>query len=131
MSCTSSPLLYRLDRTTNTVTLPDVDLGAFDMARAITMRAACKMLRGRVKRRVLHGQKILNVTRLSVDVARRWANRKRGWKVKLAALGGPVEIWTMYLPAVKVGGELLTMPEWVQAFERARARLSVGLPAPA
>ncbi len=86
--------------------LTDVPLGidvesTFDPAQALRLDEARKLLRGR------KGHPHPNVVR-------RWANPRRGCRI-----GGQV----LVLPVVKVGGELLLMPAWCEAFERARARL--------
>jgi hypothetical protein len=76
----------------------------FDAARQLSLTEAAKLLRGR-------GGKAP-----SVDTLRRWANPNRGCRV------GELQL---LLPTVRVGGEVLTMPEWVQAFAKMRARLGV------
>lgn len=73
----------------------------FDAAQALTMVQAARLLRGR------KGNP-------HPDVMRRWASPLRGCRV------GPLQL---LLPVVKVGGVLLTMPAWVEAFGRMRARL--------
>lgn len=105
-------LPYQLDRATKTITLPGVDPATFHLAAAIGMPAACLLLRGK-------GGKPPHV-----NVARRWANARRGWRVKVDD-GLRVAEYRLRLLVVKVGGELLTLPTWVAAFERARARLGV------
>lgn len=79
-----------------------IDLEAdFDLATAIELTEAAPLLRGR------SGNP-------HPDVLRRWANPKCGCQV------GTLQL---VLPTVKVGGRLLTMRRWVEAFERMRARL--------
>lgn len=79
-----------------------IDPETFDLARAIDMIDAAKLVRGRGGRRI------------NVQTVRRFANPKRGCK----PLGsdGP---W-LVLPTVWHSGSRLTMPEWVAVFEAAR-----------
>lgn len=94
-----------------------IDLGAriedFDERRSVGMNEARRMMRGR------------RGDGASLEVVRRYANPKRGCRPLGKA--GPL----LVLPAVRVGGELRTMPEWVRAFCRARAVLLSRPEAPA
>lgn len=116
----TSALPFTLDRPSRTVVLPGVNLDDFDPAQAITLTQAANMLRGRRLKRLVNGRDLTHTPHVHLNVARRWANPRRGWKVRLE--DGE---YTLRLPAVKMGGELLFMAAWVEAFERARARLSV------
>lgn len=78
----------------------------FDLSRAIGLTAASKLMHGKGGRR------------LSVEAVRRWCNPKCGCRP--AGKDGPV----LFLKTHKTNGEILTMPEWVEDFERERARLS-------
>jgi len=69
--------------------------------RAISLTEAAKLLRGR-------GGKSPHVM-----TVRRWADPKRGYR----AGGSPV-----VLRAVKIGPDVVTLPEWVAEFEAARVR---------
>ena len=85
----------------------DADLppGAIDLTDAIGLSTAAKRMRGR-------GGKAP-----SVETVRRWANPRRGCFPQ--GKGGP----RLVLATIRMSGELLTLPEWVEAFERDRARL--------
>ena len=74
----------------------------FDVSQAIGLAEAAKYMRGR------GGKKP------SVETVRRWCSLTKGCSV-----GGKVLI----LHAVRVNGELLTMPGWVEAFEAERIRM--------
>jgi len=76
---------------------------AIDLDRAIGLSEAACMMRGRAGKKGVH-----------VSSARRWADPSRGCPL---ADGSRVVLAT-----VKYGSALLTTPEWVEAFERARAR---------
>ena len=79
-----------------------IDLQAtFDERQALTMADAARLLRGR------RGNP-------AVAVLRRWASPKRGCRVGQLVL---------LFPAIKHGGQLLTMPAWVAAQRRAEERL--------
>ena len=83
-----------------------VDVHAtFDPASSIDVITAAAMLHGRRGRGV------------SLSVVRRWANAKRGQRPQ--GERGP----RLVLPSVKVGAALAFMPQWVELFERVRARL--------
>lgn len=71
-----------------------------DHARLITLSAASHLLRGR------RGKSP------SLWSMRRWCNPKRGWT-------GP-DGNRIFLRSVKVGGEILLLPEWIEDFEQAR-----------
>ncbi len=85
-----------------------IDLATFDEAKAITLRAAANSGRLSQKGR-----------RPSIQMVQRWANRKRGFKP--VGLNGP----TIYLATVKTARELLTMPEWVDAFVSESQRIRI------
>jgi len=53
----------------------------------------------------------------SVETVRRWAGPKRGCYPQ--GRQGP----QLVLMTIRMNGELLTLPEWVEAFEEARFRL--------
>lgn len=76
-----------------------------DHARLISLAAASHLLRGR-------GGKAP-----SIHSMRRWAHPQRGWT---APSGEKV-----FLRSVKVGGEILVLPEWVEDF--VQARIAAGL----
>ncbi len=73
-----------------------------DLDQAIGMGQAASMMMGKRGRRGVH-----------VDTARRWANPLKGCPLP----GGD----TAVLATVRWCGDLLTLPEWVEAFERRRA----------
>lgn len=73
-----------------------------DLNKAIGMAKAAQQMRGKGGR--------LGV---AVDTARRWANPLKGCDLG----GGHVAV----LRTVRWCGELLTLPEWVEDFERERA----------
>lgn len=73
-----------------------------DLDRAIGMGEAAKLIRGK-------GGKL----GIALDTVRRWANPVKGCKTP----GG-----TLVLAAVRWSNQLLTLPEWVRAFEDARSR---------
>ncbi len=75
----------------------------FVATEAITMTEAAKLIRGRHQ----------NASR---EVVARFANPRKGCKA------GGVKL---FLPAVRYGGQLLTMPAWVAAFEHARVKLGL------
>lgn len=77
----------------------------FSMSRAIGLTEASHRMRGRGGRPPV------------VETVRRWANPRCGCFP--AGKTGP----QLILRTRKVNGEVLTMPEWVDAFERERARL--------
>jgi hypothetical protein len=81
-------------------------LEEYDESRSIDMTQARRMLRGR------------GGADASLEVVRRWTNPVRGCR----PLGpkGP----TLVLPCVKIGGQLRTMPSWVEAFRAARERVT-------
>src|SRR5262249_62001467 len=60
----------------------------------------------------------------SLETVRRWASPRRGSRP--AGPNGP----RLVLRAIRLGGELLMLPEWVEEFERERRRLGVRTPAP-
>lgn len=78
-----------------------------DLSRAIGLAAAAKLMRGR-------GGKPP-----SVESVRRWANPKRGCRPR--GKDGP----QVLLMTIRVSNELVTLPEWVQAFEAKRAQLGL------
>lgn len=78
-----------------------------DMDKAIGLADAAKLMRGRGGRAA------------SVETLRRWANEKRGCRPQ-----GPTGP-QLVLQTIRLGGELLTTPEWVKAFEMERLRLGV------
>lgn len=82
----------------------NVSLDEFDARRAIGIRQVQKLVHGR------NGH-------VSIEVLRRWANPGHGCRP--CGEGGPV----LVLPAVRVSGQLFTMPDWVQLFERRRLEL--------
>lgn len=83
-----------------------------DISRAIGLTEAAKLMRGR-------GGKSP-----SVETIRRWANPKKGcWP---AGKEGP----QLLLRTVRYNGELVTLPEWVQEFERLRVALGLREPLP-
>lgn len=83
-----------------------IDLEAtFDPASALTINQAAKLLHGRRGRGVHR------------EVCRRFANPRRGCQPQ--GEHGP----RLVLPAVKIGGGLYVMPQWVELFERVRMRL--------
>lgn len=79
--------------------------GEFDLAEAMGLAAARKLMRGRGGRPP------------AVQTVRRWANPARGCYP--AGKGGP----RVVLQTRKVSGEVLTTAAWVEAFERERAVL--------
>lgn len=79
---------------------------SFDLSRAIGLSRAAPLMRGKGGRAP------------SVETVRRWANPARGCYP--AGAGGP----HLVLRTHKLNGEILTMPEWVEAFELERVRLS-------
>lgn len=81
----------------------------FDLSRAIGLCQASQLMRGK------SGQ------RPAVETVRRWANPKRGCYP--AGRSGP----RLVLQTHKLNGEILTMPEWVAAFEADRVELSLRL----
>lgn len=103
---------YRLNRAQGRVEMTQIDLAAFDAQAALSLREACVHLRGRSK-----GGKKKDA---SLAVVQRWANPKRGWEIEVEG-----RRFYLVLPSVKVGGERLTMPAWVKAFETVRLRLSI------
>lgn len=74
------------------------EIDGFDAERAPTLNEARKRIRGR------NGP-------IALEVARRWSNPRKGCRVR-----GVVIV----LKAVLVSNRLLTMPEWVAEFNRAR-----------
>lgn len=88
-----------------------IDLDSYDDVRSIGMREARALVRGRGGSAAL-------------EVVRRWASPHRGCRPLGDA--GPV----LVLPAIKVSGQLRTMPEWVEAFERKRQELGRRRPTP-
>ncbi len=79
-----------------------INLDDFDATKALNISDVAKLIRGR------RGN-ISNV------VARRWASPQVG------CVCGDV---TLVLPTLKIGGVLLSMPQWVAAFQAARVRLA-------
>lgn len=71
----------------------------FDLAQALTMTQAAKLIRGRGGRRP------------HIDVIRRWCNPLKGCMVGERRA---------VLRSVRVGGEILTMPQWIEEFQQAR-----------
>ncbi len=69
--------------------------------RALSLAEAAALLRGRGGKRP------------SLCTVRRWANPRRGCKVP----GRPEPV---ILTTVRCGQDVLTLPEWVEAFSRAR-----------
>jgi hypothetical protein len=84
-----------------------VQLSPEDMARAIGMATAAKMMIGRGGKRP------------SVETLRRWAGK--GCWPQGRGDGKP----KLVLMTFRLNGELLTLPEWVEAFEGERARLGM------
>jgi hypothetical protein len=84
----------------------------FDLKRAIGMAKAARLLRSR-------GGKAPNI-----ETLRRWANPKKGCRPTGA--DGP----KLFLRTVRIGNELLTMPEWVEHFEAERIRQGERQPLP-
>ena len=83
-------------------------LNPAEVKRAISLTEAAKMLRGR-------GGKAPHLT-----TVRRWADPKRGFR----SGGGPVVV----LRAVKIGCDVVTLPEWVEEFQAARIRPLPAMP---
>jgi hypothetical protein len=86
-----------------------IDLGPleeFDQDRAIDLKEARKLLRGR------GGP-------ASLEVVRRWTHPRHGCRPQ-----GPDGL-RVVLPAVKLAGCWFTMPSWAAAFEKARQRLGL------
>jgi hypothetical protein len=90
---------------------PDAPI-PFDISEAISLNDARKLMRGRRGRRP------------SIDTVRRWASLNRG----CYPLGpkGP----KILLMSIKFNGEVLTHPDWVEAFERRRLQLAFQRNAP-
>jgi hypothetical protein len=78
----------------------DDDLTEEQLKRVMTLSQAAKLMRGRDGKH----PHITNV--------RRWANPRRGWR----APDGTVHV----LRCAKVSAQLVTLPEWVRAFELVR-----------
>lgn len=117
-----APLPFVLDREAQLVLLPSVNLDDFDPQAALSIREAVKLMRGRTRPNPSpHDPARTSLRHVHIHVAGRWA--RRGWSVQLEDRG-EVVTFTLRLPVVKLGGELLTMPAWVRAFENARWRLS-------
>jgi hypothetical protein len=94
----------------NSVPVPE--LSPADISRLIGLTAARAMLRGR-------GGKSP-----SLETLRRWANPRRGWKAPFP------DAPRVILRTVRLNGELLTLPQWVEEFERERLRWGVRSPWP-
>lgn len=77
----------------------------FTMSRAIGLTDAARLMRGRRGKNP------------AVETVRRWANPARGCYP--SGQSGP----QLVLRTHRVNGELLTLREWVEEFERARAAL--------
>lgn len=75
-----------------------------DVSRMMTLGDAAKLLQGRGNKRPC------------LETMRRWANPKRGCRVA----GN-----TVILCTVRVGRDLLTMKEWVEAFDAARIKAGI------
>lgn len=96
-----------------TATLPspaEIDLGidlvdTFDPDKALSLTAAAAMIPATRKEGPVHS-----------ELLRRWALAGyRAWA------GGPV----VRLPHLRISGQILTMPDWVRAFQRKRVELGV------
>lgn len=78
----------------------------FNLKNAINLSKARSMMRGK------------GGGSPSLDTVRRWGNRRCGCRP--VGVNGPV----IYLNVIRVNGEMLTMPEWVEEFERRRADIA-------
>lgn len=85
--------------------LLQIDIDDFDRAKAVSLTEAAKLMCGKGGKHP------------SVETLRRWANPERGCRPS-----GP-DGDRIVLPTVRLGGELLTMPAWVEWFEQMRVRL--------
>lgn len=83
-----------------------------DTMKLISLRAACQLLRGRSGRPP------------NVGTVRRWARHHEGCRPLGAS--GPVVV----LRTVRMNGDILTLPEWVAAFERERLEIGTQGEAP-
>lgn len=77
-----------------------------DVKRCIGLKAAAALLRGR-------GGKPP-----SLDTVRRWANPRRGYRPRGNYAGPP-----LVLATCRLGNDLVTLPEWVEEFERRRFQM--------
>ena len=93
-----------------TITADEYDLGinvatSYDPARALNLRQAAAHVRG-------------NNGSVNHQTLARWANPAHGYRSRAGGL-------LLVFPTVQIGNERLTMPEWIMAFEKARAILGM------